>query len=58
MGNFIYVFSTESRKKLKDAGFKELKADADNSVFVFVNNGETHFDLLPNDFIFSNVLTF
>lgn len=55
---FIYVFDEAAERKLLDAGFVLLKADSDNSIYVF------HYDLsisLPCEdvsYVLSDTLTF
>lgn len=58
MHNFIYVFSEESRDRLKASGFTLLKQDPKQSLYIFKNTPELQFDLLPEDFIYSDILTF
>lgn len=58
--HFLYVFSEENRDALLKAGYKLMKSDKKNSVFVFADRAELQFDqVLPDaTFVRSNTLTF
>lgn len=58
MPNFIYVFSEEARDALKESGYTLLKQDPLQSLYIFRNTPELRFDLRPEDFIYSDILTF
>jgi len=57
---FIYVYNTAARDKMKAAGFLMLKEDERNSVYIFSLNGRPISDVeaLDVSFIKSNTLTF
>lgn len=57
---FIYVFDEDTRKKMLDMGFKALKSDDKNGIYVFKNPdlSEEHFAKYDFEVILSNVLTF
>lgn len=58
MDKFIYVFTKESFNKLSKIGFRILKADENNSIYVFENKQELSFELSNDKFLCSNTLTF
>lgn len=60
MNKFIYVFSYDDRENLLNRGFKILKDDKVNSVYIFSTDGVIiSFDLLDvGPYILSDVLTF
>jgi hypothetical protein len=62
MEKFIYVFDTAARDALLQAGFCLLKADDDNSIYVFdcLEGYRDRFDLSASgfEFVLSNTLTF
>lgn len=58
---FIYVFTKEAFDKLSLLGYRALKIDDVNQIFVFENSkdkGAINFDLCDFDFLLSNILTF
>ena len=55
---FIYVFSGESRDKLLSAGFRLLKEDNKQEIFVFENSSELKFAMPDVSYILSDKLTF
>lgn len=55
---FIYVMSLNDKKKLERLGYKLLKADENNSVYVFENKAELNFSVGDMPHILSNTLTF
>lgn len=55
---FIYVFSENDCEKLLELGYKLLKLDDKNSIYVFANDADLHFALGEDDYILSDVLTF
>lgn len=58
MNNFLYVFDKESRDELLVAGFKLLKSDKKNDVYVFADQMDMSFKLADISFVRSNTLTF
>lgn len=58
MDKFIYVFTKEAFDKLSKIGYRILKADENNSIYVFENKRELSFDLPDDKFLYSNTLTF
>lgn len=58
MEKFLYVFDKESRDELLVAGFRLLKSDKKNDVYVFANRADMVFDLADISFVRSDVLTF
>lgn len=58
MEKFLYVFDKESRDELLVAGYKLLKSDKKNDVYVFANRTDMMFELADVSFVRSNVLTF
>lgn len=58
MEKFIYVFNDKSRDELIAAGFRLLKCDNKNEVYVFANQQEMAFELSDISFVCSDTLTF
>lgn len=62
MNKFIYVFSKEDKEKLIKRGFKLLKNDERNSIFIFALNMSDKFTFELFDdlgkYSLSNTLTF
>lgn len=58
MENFLYVFDKESKDELIAAGFKLLKHDKKNDIYVFANRMDMAFALADISFVRSNTLTF
>lgn len=58
MGKFIYVFNEKSRDELIAAGFRLLKCDNKNEVYVFASQQEMAFELSDISFVCSDTLTF
>lgn len=58
MEKFIYVFDEKSRDELIVAGFRLLKSDNKNEVYVFANQMEMAFELSDVSFVRSDTLTF
>lgn len=58
MEKFLYVFDSESRDELLTAGFRLLKSDKKNDVYVFANRMDMTFALEDISFVRSNTLTF
>lgn len=58
MERFLYVFDKESRDELLVAGFKLLKSDKKNDVYVFANRNDMAFELADIPFVRSDTLTF
>lgn len=55
---FIYVFDKYSRDKLLSSGYKLMKSDEKQSVFVFINENNCVFSLTDIKLVFSDTLTF
>lgn len=58
MGNFIYVFSVESRDKLTAMQYELLKSDEAKHVFVFLNKERQNFSCDDVTYAMSDTLTF
>ena len=58
MERFLYVFDKESRDELLNAGYKLLKSDKKNNVYVFANRNDMAFELADISFVRSDTLTF
>ena len=58
MERFLYVFDKGSRDELLVAGFKLLKSDKKNDVYIFANRMDMAFELADISFVRSNTLTF
>lgn len=58
MEKFLYVFDKESRDELLVAGFRLLKSDKKNDVYVFANRNDMAFELSDISFVRSDTLTF
>lgn len=62
MRNFIYVYSLDAKQKLLAAGFKLIKEDIRNSLFVFDARSQPqdalNFSRLDISYILSDTLTF
>lgn len=58
MEKFLYVFDKESRDELLHAGFKLLKSDKKNDVYVFANRTDMTFEIADISFVRTNTLTF
>lgn len=56
---FIYVFDSSDKERLVKSGYKLLKEDNTNSIYVFESNTELSFaEQGIEKYVFSNVLTF
>ena len=55
---FIYVFSIQDRDTLLSKGYKLLKSDEKNNIYIFANNDQFTFGETDMKFVFSNTLTF
>lgn len=58
MEKFLYVFDSESKDELLAAGFRLLKCDKKNDIYVFANQRDMAFELTDISFVRSNTLTF
>lgn len=58
MNKFVYVFDDKSKEQLLIKGFKLLKSDIKNKIFVFENNAEICFEYDNIQHILSDTLTF
>ena len=54
---FVYVFKEEDRDKMLANGYKLLKSDSENNIFIF-ENSDTSYEQLGVTFILSSTLTF
>lgn len=56
---FIYIFNNSDKERLVKSGYKLLKEDNINSIYVFESNTELSFaEQGVEKYVFSNVLTF
>ena len=55
---FIYVFDTETRDRMLDAGYLLLKSDEPKAIFVFAATPELSFDFQGAKHLYSDELTF
>lgn len=56
---FIYVMNSKDKDKLEALGYNLLKADTNNSVFVFENKMNLSFELDEDiQYVLSDTLTF
>jgi len=56
---FIYVMSSKDKDKLEALGYNLLKADINNSIFVFENKMNLNFELDEEiQYVLSDTLTF
>ena len=56
---FIYVMNSKDKNKLEALGYNLLKADTNNSVFVFENKMNLNFELDEDiQYVLSDTLTF
>lgn len=56
---FIYVMNSKDKDKLEALGYNLLKADTNNSVFVFENKMNLNFELDEDiQYVLSDTLTF
>lgn len=58
MERFLYVFDRESRDELLVAGFKLLKSDKKNDIYVFANRMDMAFELSDISYVRTDTLTF
>lgn len=58
MEKFLYVFDKESRDELIHAGFKLMKSDKKNDIYVFANRMDMAFELADISFVRTDTLTF
>ena len=58
MEKFLYVFDLESCEKLISAGYRLLKSDKKNQIYVFADRTDMMFELANVSFVRSNTLTF
>lgn len=56
--HFIYVFDEADKRRLEAFGYKLLKEDERNSVYVFENIDGLAFDLEAGSFVYTDTLTF
>jgi hypothetical protein len=57
-GRFIYVFSIEAYEKLLLMGYKPLKSDENQSVYIFENQDKLVFSTDEIECVRSDTLTF
>lgn len=56
---FIYVMNSKDKDKLEALGYNLLKADTNNSIFVFENKMNLNFELDEEiQYVLSDTLTF
>ena len=56
---FVYIFDNSDKERLVKSGYKLLKEDNINSIYVFESNTELSFaEQGIEKYVFSNVLTF
>ena len=55
---FIYVFSIDDKNKLLSLGYKLVKPNEDQKIYVFENTGEFKFSAYDTSFVLSDTLTF
>ena len=56
---FIYIFDNSDKERLVKSGYKLLKEDNINSIYVFESSTELSFaEQGVEKYVFSNVLTF
>lgn len=56
---FIYIFNNSDKERLVKSGYKLLKEDNINSIYVFESSTELSFaEQGVEKYVFSNVLTF
>ncbi len=56
--HFIYVFDEADKQRLEAFGYKLLKENERNSVYVFENTDGLAFDLEEGSFVYTDTLTF
>jgi hypothetical protein len=56
---FIYVFDSSDKERLVNIGYKLLKEDNVNSIYIFKSDAKLSFDKQDMEkFVFSDVLSF
>ena len=58
MSKFIYVFTISARDKLLEKGYRLLKSDDENNIFIFANTDKMSFDLHGVIHLESDTLSF
>ena len=58
MGKFIYVFKRADRDILIQHDYKEMYANVEKGVFIFLNDGREDIDSLVNEYAYSDTLLF
>lgn len=58
MGRFIYVFKKTDRDILLKHDYKEMYANEEREVFIFLNDGREDIDGLVNEYAYSDTLLF
>lgn len=58
MKKFIYIFSSADRDALSARGYKLLKTDNRNNIYIFENKPEAVFDFGEIKHIDSDIITF
>lgn len=56
--NFIYVFRVEDRDKLLALGYRLLKSDDSQGMYIFENLGLVKFSINDMKFVLTDTLTF
>lgn len=58
MYKFIYVYTPDARDKLLAKGYKLMKSDEQNKMYIFINNEKLSFSTLDVSYILSDSITF
>lgn len=54
---FVYIFTEEDRDKMLENGYRLIKSDNQNNIFIF-ENSDVRYEQLGVTFILSNTLTY
>ena len=57
-GKFIYVFDINTKENMVNAGFKLIKSDERNAIYVFLSDDSLRFDFSNISTIRSDTITF
>lgn len=57
-GKFIYVFDINTKENMVKAGFKLMKSDDRNDIYVFLSDDSLRFDFSNISTIRSDTITF
>ena len=58
MYKFIYAISREASDLLVAQGFRLIKEDKNNNIYIFENDEKKSFNFSTGNFAFSDILTF